>query len=42
MQVLTGQWWPTPLFNRFAFSLLIIELIVLGIARLWAVRSFAD
>ncbi|WP_454563136.1 copper homeostasis membrane protein CopD [Pseudomonas sp. AIG] len=30
MRVLTGQWWPTPLFSGFALILLIKALIVLG------------
>ncbi|WP_405123387.1 copper homeostasis membrane protein CopD [Pseudomonas sp. M20] len=30
VRVLTGQWWPTPLFNGFALILLIKALIVLG------------
>ncbi|RON88811.1 copper resistance protein CopD [Pseudomonas fluorescens] len=30
VRVLTGQWWPTPLFSGFALILLIKALIVLG------------
>jgi putative copper resistance protein D len=30
VRVLTGQWWPTPLFSGFALILLIKTLIVLG------------
>jgi len=30
VRVLTGQWWPTPLFSGFALILLIKALLVLG------------
>ena len=30
VRVLTGQWWPTPLFSGFALILLIKAMIVLG------------
>ena len=34
VRVLTGQWWPTPLFNGFALILLIKAMLVLGMLAL--------
>ena len=34
VRVLTGQWWPTPLFNGFALILLIKVMLVLGMLAL--------
>ena len=34
VRVLTGQWWPTPLFDGFALILLIKVLLVLGMLAL--------